>query len=172
MKTISISYGNKIYFCLFLVPIIILASCTPYSPPTVQHSYFTNTQSHHELTGLKILYEAGLETGADVIGQIGFATFVWTEYFIDGRKVAKHAPTQGLDTFVQLPPGRHQLVIQGASQGVLTLGAKSRDYKLVYDFVLDEGQRGTFSSNSVPGQYGSGYSTKGFEDVSSWRKIE
>lgn len=152
--------------------VFVMCSCTTYTPPMVQHTYITSTQSQHALTGLNISYRAGLETGSDVIGQIGFATMVKTQYFIDGRLVACHPPQKGLETFVQLPPGHHQLIVQGTSQGAITLGFKVSDYKLVYVFELSEGQIGTFIAKSVPGEYTSGYLPEGFENVSSWDEVQ
>jgi hypothetical protein len=122
-----------------------LPACASYSPPQSQHFYTTSTQRSHSLSGLEIIYR--VDTEGSVMGtyeQAALLTHAMMKYFVDGRLVASTNHIKPLRTFVQLPPGEHQLTFALVYQGVLTLGTEHAEVECVYDFTLARGQRGSF----------------------------
>jgi hypothetical protein len=163
--TMNRSYKLPVQSVILSALCILLSSCQQggvYVPPSAPHTYTTDTQTQHTLTGLRIgcrsvgvLRDGGGDT---IIGQmIGAPDKL--EYYIDGRLVATNNPSTNLDTFLELPPGEHRLLVQYVG-GPVAL----RYRRWEYDFTLSSGQRGTFSSEvDNKGEY----KVNGFTDVSS-----
>lgn len=124
--------------CIF-VSVVIVGCVAPYAPSPVQHTYITNTQDYHRLSGLSIKYD----TGDPVIRAMGavMGLSVNFSYFIDGRLVGEHNRGANFDTFIQLPPGNHQLIVQAVETFIGT--APMVHCKDTYLFDLEDNQNAT-----------------------------
>jgi hypothetical protein len=177
---------NKINLLILLLGLLVLSSCcsTAYTPPQVQHTYTTSTQGprRHAVSGLNITYEDEMKGDAAISTLIGavLLSAEKIEFFIDGRLVASGLRSQGIKTFVQLPPGEHELHWQFTLQGATTLGEKSAYHKQTYQFELAEGQKGKFKvrlfRDSSPATYDKPNAWKlgtdiAFENVEAWKEF-
>jgi hypothetical protein len=70
---------------VLLIASMGLVSCSPtYTPPRQPHFYTTNTQSTHELTGLRLVHEANFACGGkEVISSVAFLSVASLNYFIE-----------------------------------------------------------------------------------------
>ncbi len=59
------------------------------------------------------------------------------KYYIDGNKVASHNADTNYEAVVQLPPGKHNLIVECGDR-----------YKCTYSFSIERGQTGTFNNYS------------------------
>ncbi|HPB81841.1 MAG TPA: hypothetical protein PK200_07365 [Spirochaetota bacterium] len=94
---------------------LLLSACAStmmYEPAGVHHVYTTNTQDSHELTGIRVQQTRDVPF---VIGLPGDGEKV--QMLVEGRLVKQWCPrTDNVNTFIQLPPGRHDVIIQRSIQ--------------------------------------------------------
>lgn len=156
----------RVAIALVLSAAVAVSACSSYSPPQSQHFYTTSTQRTHTLSGLEIVYTVegeGVALGS--YEQAATLTHAAVKYFIDGRLVASTNRIKPLRTFVQLPPGDHQLTLAVVYQGVLTLGTEHAEMECVYDFTLARGQRGAFRHSILTTDEGE------FSGIEDWTPV-
>lgn len=133
---------------LATVAVVMMTGCTSTEAPTVQHTYVTNTQDYHELAGLKIRCVAGPMASLNFAIGAAVRTPEYQEFFVDGRSVLKTNGLNSAETFLQLPPGEHELVVVDRLKGELTFGAAvdARQKKYRIHFTLGRGKTATLST--------------------------
>jgi hypothetical protein len=107
----------SIFACTFLFA--LNACSTVYEAPSSSYVYTTSTQSQHELAGLNIVHKGDY---TERVGQLMILSYSKVDFYIDGRLIASTDIARSLKTFVQLPPGMHELRFQNKGIGVVTLG--------------------------------------------------
>ena len=140
-------YSAKYYTCIGILLLFSFTGCwggPTYTPPKIPYQYNTNTQQSHILTGITIKCPA---ERWDAVNQLIGLTKNYQIWYIDGRKVLTQQIEQDAETFIQLPPGDHELILQRCWRGLLTLGTKQNDggiKRLVFEFTLEEGAKAIF----------------------------
>jgi len=116
----------KNIFILVVVLFMTLISFSCVSLPGFTRK--TNFQADPTMGRLNIINHGGL------IIPIPFKS---VKYYINGNKVASHNADVNYEAVVQLPPGKHNLIIDYGDH-----------YKCTYSFSIERGQIGTFNNYS------------------------
>jgi hypothetical protein len=116
----------KKIFTLVVVLFLALISFSCVSLPKFTHE--TMIQDDPSMGRLNIINHGGL---------ILPTPFNSVKYYIDGNKVASHNSDANYEASVQLPPGKHNLIVDYGDH-----------YECSYSFSLDRGQIGTFNNYS------------------------
>lgn len=129
---------TKVSRSLTVVVLTNLLGCSApyYSPPApaYQHTYTTDTQAAHKLTGITLFH-----TGGNSV-----------DWYVDGRLVASHrtgfVSSPDFNTFVQLPPGEHEIVFE-AYDDLLGVRDDRGFYRVA--FTLSPGENGRVISKAA-----------------------
>jgi hypothetical protein len=135
-------------YLLALLVVILASGCgTSYVPPTQPHIYTSSTQDQHTLSGLTI----SCETTPDALANAGAAAIFkskeFTAFFVDGREVLRTDGIRPAQTFLQLPPGEHELVSTHSFSGSVAFG--SEHHKPTYRIRLNIARSTTVKVNSI-----------------------
>src|SRR5574341_1861531 len=89
-------------FVVIGLSLLILLSCgTDYVPSQLSHTYVTNTQQHHQPTGIVISNKGGMGSLGASMALVGRAYFV--KVLVDGREAFKAVGLNDVESFVQIP---------------------------------------------------------------------
>ena len=86
--------------------LLLLYGCNTYGPSGLQHTYVTSTQDYHQLAGIDFYFKKGPTDPFSAVS--GNKLYI----YVDGRLACKHSTQRNGQTFVQLPPGEHEIVLQ------------------------------------------------------------
>ncbi len=119
---------------------ISLGCGSTYHAPRLQHSYITNTQQQHALTGIDVFLDGS--AGSDgVLAATGSGTS--RSLYMDGREAYSTAFGSGIRTFIQLPPGQHEAVYEAKFRTIFVIvGVPWGTWRESCLFNLQNGIRG------------------------------
>jgi hypothetical protein len=116
---------NNIFILVVVIFLTLISFSCVSLPGFIRKS---NLQADPSMGRLNIINHGGL---------IIPTPFNSVKYYIDGNKVASHNADTNYEAMVQVPPGKHNLIVERGDR-----------YKCTYSFSIERGQIGTFNNFS------------------------
>ncbi len=136
----------------------------------LQHTYVTNTQQNHALTGAVLSYNPdGGKQFLNSIGQVLTATKLKLNFYLNHELVDSTNVVSAYENFLRIPPGVHEFAVEVHGVGLYTMGVPSTIYLGVWEFEVSRSRRAVINVREGGGK---GPMSVEFEDVTNSRFID